>query len=109
MSAFLSIIPTIFGLIGRAPQFMAVFEALGQLLSQINKLLPSSTQAAAKPLDVTWLQTTLKTLGFDPGAIDGRFGPATIIAVKAFQSANSLEVDGWPGVATTAALLSKTS
>lgn len=107
MNAFLTIIPTILGLIGRAPQFFAIFEAIGQLLVQVKALLPASAQAAAKPLDVTWLQTSLKAAGFDPGAIDGKFGPATTIAVKAYQAARSLVVDGWPGVATTAALLAE--
>ncbi len=99
--SFLNLIPTIMALIAKAPQFLAIFDAVAVL---IKSLLPASAQTAT-PLDVTWLQTRLKAKGFDPGAIDGKFGTATITATKAFQAANGLTADGWPGVATTAALL----
>ncbi len=105
--SFLTIIPIIMGLIGRAPQFLAIFDVIGKLMEQIKNLLPPQTAAAAKPLDVMWLQTTLKAAGFDPGALDGKFGPATQIAVKAYQAARGLVADGWPGVATTAKLLTE--
>jgi hypothetical protein len=41
----------------------------------------------------------LKTYGlpFDPGPVDGDFGPVTETAVKTFQSAHSLPVDGIVG------------
>lgn len=39
-------------------------------------------------------QAKLKQLGFDPGMIDGLRGPRTTAAVKAFQEANGLKVDG---------------
>ena len=105
--SFLNIIPLIMGLIGKAPQFLVIFDAVGALLGQIKNLLPETAQKAATPLDVKWLQTSLKDLGFDPGAIDGSFGPATMAAVKAYQTARSLTADGWPGVATTAKLLAE--
>ncbi|MBN2629968.1 MAG: lytic murein transglycosylase [Rhodobacteraceae bacterium] len=41
------------------------------------------------------LQTRLGTAGFDPQGIDGRIGPNTIAAVKAFQKANNLVPDGY--------------
>ncbi len=41
------------------------------------------------------LQTRLGNAGFDPQGIDGRIGPNTIAAVKAFQKANSLVPDGY--------------
>jgi peptidoglycan hydrolase-like protein with peptidoglycan-binding domain len=43
------------------------------------------------------LQQVLKTLGFDPGAIDGVFGAGTESAVKAFQKAREIPVDGIVG------------
>ncbi len=45
-------------------------------------------------------QGKLKQLGFDPGAIDGLRGPNTTKAVKAFQEAHGLKVDGVLGRGT---------
>ncbi|MBP1467958.1 peptidoglycan-binding protein [Candidatus Chloroploca sp. M-50] len=50
------------------------------------------------------LQTMLANRGFDPGPIDGIYGPATEAAVRAFQQANNLAVDGIVGAHTWAAL-----
>lgn len=41
------------------------------------------------------LQQRLKDAGFDPQAIDGRIGPLTINAIRAFQLANGLVPDGY--------------
>ncbi|MBC8473720.1 MAG: peptidoglycan-binding protein [Candidatus Omnitrophica bacterium] len=46
------------------------------------------------------IQTALKNAGFDPGAIDGKAGPRTDQAVKEFQRAKSLKVDGKVGPKT---------
>src|SRR6185503_17015837 len=54
--------------------------------------------------EVTALQQRLTDLGFDPKGIDGRFGPNTVTAVKAFQQAKGLTVDGIVGPITRAAL-----
>ena len=43
------------------------------------------------------LQQALKTLGHDPGPVDGVFGAQTEIAVKAFQQAKGIDVDGIVG------------
>ena len=50
------------------------------------------------------IQLALQAKGFDPGPIDGVRGRMTIAAVKAFQAANSLVVDGIVGPRTSAAL-----
>ena len=50
------------------------------------------------------LQLRLEELGFDPGGIDGNFGPGTERAVRAFQDINALTVDGVVGDTTAAAL-----
>ena len=46
------------------------------------------------------LQEALKVLGYDPGPIDGTFGPATETAVKAFQQAKGITADGVVGKVT---------
>lgn len=50
------------------------------------------------------IQQRLKTLGFDPGTIDGRAGSKTTKAIKEFQIANGLAADGRVGPITEAAL-----
>ena len=52
--------------------------------------------------DVKVLQRALKRAGYDAGTIDGIFGPEA--AVRAFQRANGLTVDGIVGPRTWAAL-----
>ncbi len=67
--------------------------------------------ATLKPADtgaqVQVLQRELNGLGYTVGAIDGTYGPATVSAVKAFQSANGLTPDGVVGSKTLAALRAK--
>jgi uncharacterized protein (TIGR02594 family) len=50
------------------------------------------------------IQNALKAAGFDPGPIDGIRGRKTIAAIKQFQAANDLEVDGIVGPKTAAKL-----
>ena len=57
-----------------------------------------------KGTNVKTLQTKLKELGHYSGSIDGDFGPKTEKAVKAFQKASKLTVDGIAGTKTLAAL-----
>lgn len=54
--------------------------------------------------DVRELQSLLASQNFDPGPVDGIFGPQTDEAVRAFQGATGLEVDGIVGPATWDAL-----
>ncbi len=44
------------------------------------------------------LQERLGAAGFDPGGVDGRMGPKTIAAVKAFQRAGGMIPDGYPSL-----------
>lgn len=48
---------------------------------------------------VRQLQQALKDLGYDPGRVDGQFGPKTA-AVKVFQKDKDLTVDGMVGEIT---------
>ena len=54
--------------------------------------------------EVKKLQTRLKQRGFNPGAVDGDFGPATTAAVIAFQRSEGLLADGIAGERTKHAL-----
>lgn len=49
---------------------------------------------------VSHLQQLLEAAGYSPGAIDGKFGPKTEAAVKAYQEAFELTVDGIVGPQT---------
>lgn len=54
---------------------------------------------------LTWLAHTALQPAWDPKGVDGKYGPNTIAAVKAFQAAHGLSpVDGMAGAATAAAI-----
>ncbi len=52
------------------------------------------------------IQRALQQAGFYHGAIDGKIGPKTLQAIKAFQQAHQLRADGKVGPRTWAALQS---
>jgi peptidoglycan hydrolase-like protein with peptidoglycan-binding domain len=52
------------------------------------------------------VQKALKSLGFDPGKVDGRDGPKTQDAVRAFQAHATIKIDGIVGDETRGALVS---
>ena len=53
---------------------------------------------------VTALQRKLFAMGFDPGTIDGIFGPKTDQAVRSYQGQTGLQVDGIAGPETYTSL-----
>ena len=59
----------------------------------------------SKGEQVKTLQRLLNAMGYDCGTVDGVFGSRTLIAVKEFQKANGLTVDGVVGGKTWNALL----
>lgn len=50
------------------------------------------------------IQSRLNAEGFNPGKIDGIYGPKTATAVSAFQAARGLVADAETGAETAAAL-----
>jgi peptidoglycan hydrolase-like protein with peptidoglycan-binding domain len=64
---------------------------------------PTLRQGARGP-SVQVLQQALKDHGFDPGPVDGQFGPHTRAAVVAYQQAEGLTVDGIVGPQTWGSL-----
>jgi N-acetyl-anhydromuramyl-L-alanine amidase AmpD len=66
---------------------------------QNNRLAYNST-----PNNVQQLQTQLKSMGFDPGKVDGVMGSRTKSAIRKFQDANGLTADGIVGPQTINAL-----
>jgi putative chitinase len=67
------------------------------------KAMPVLKEGSAGP-EVAKLQEKLRELGFNPGLIDGDFGPATRAAVVAFQKSEGLLADGVAGPRTLGAL-----
>lgn len=71
---------------------------------------PASTEPVgnvnrgARGEPVSQMQQRLKDLGFDPGPIDGQWGPLTDAALRAFQAAKGLKPDGIAGPDTWRAL-----
>lgn len=51
------------------------------------------------------IQKALKQLGHDPGTIDGKNGPNTERAVRAFQASVTIKIDGIVGPETRQALM----
>lgn len=50
------------------------------------------------------IQNALISLGYKPGKVDGIIGKKTVAAVKAYQKARKLKIDGIPGTMTQAML-----
>lgn len=69
-------------------------------MTRMPQLRRSNTVSAA----TRTLQRVLTKLGFKPGVVDGRFGPATGKAVRSFQARYHLAVDGAVGPKTWVAL-----
>ena len=82
---------------GRPPFFR---DSKGSIKSRILKLVSPYMRGG----DVLALQRTLKAAGHSPGTLDGIFGYRTEKAVRAFQAARNLTVDGKAGPLTFAEL-----
>jgi peptidoglycan hydrolase-like protein with peptidoglycan-binding domain len=90
------IISMIIGLLSGTGAASSVVKALLSAFAAIFKDL----NVPAATMDVTWAQRALTKLGFDPGPVDGVLGSKTTVAIKAYQAARGLVVDGWLGGTT---------
>ncbi len=77
---------------------------LGALALVVMFLALLATPAEASRASNRDLQEKLTLLGYEPGPIDGRYGPKTRAAVRAFQGDSNITVDGIVGRQTRAAL-----
>jgi len=73
---------------------------LAALRTPSSILFPGAGYAGVGSGQVRRLQRQLRRDGFSPGPLDGRYGPLTEHAVRRFQAAHGLGVDGIAGVQT---------
>jgi hypothetical protein len=74
-------------------------------LVPVNGVIPDPMlRRGARGAQVVRLQQALGNLGFNPGPVDGIFGPLTESAVRAYQTARGLGADGIVGPNTWGAL-----
>lgn len=59
--------------------------------------------------DLKGVQKALQHLGHDPGTVDGKNGPNTERAVRAFQASVTIKIDGIVGPETRQALVDELS
>lgn len=87
-----------------------LYSQLPRLRQDVRKRLDPSVEEYLREgstgQKVKELQQYLKAKGFNPGPIDGVFGPGTTKSVISFQKFNGLEADGIVGPATWKALTS---
>ncbi|HMA16782.1 MAG TPA: peptidoglycan-binding domain-containing protein, partial [Kiloniellaceae bacterium] len=83
---------------GAAPAQQAALPPLRKV--SVPQLPPSSYTRR----DYTQIQVLLEDAGFDPGPIDGHWGPRTRRALAAFQREHGLRASGEPDAATLDAL-----
>ncbi len=69
--------------------------------------LAANLSYGASGAQVTQAQKRLKALGYYTGAVDGKYGYSTVVAVRGFQGKNSLQVDGVIGTKTSLYLYSE--
>jgi len=77
--------------------------AVGHLADRLVGAGPLKTKKPIKDValsrrDVMDIQRRLTALGFDTGGVDGRVGPMTRKAIKAYQSSVYLPADGYPNM-----------
>ena len=77
----------------------------GGLDTTTPNLMKAYNAGGKKPMDnIKAMQKALADAGHDPGGSEGKYGPGTCAAVKAFQTAQGLKADGQAGPNTMKAL-----
>jgi len=108
----LALLPLILNFIN-SPAGRALMPLITQVLAQLGSsqfpgVDPAKAETAGAALfDVNatkWVQTALNVVDGAKLTVDGVHGQATIDAVKKFQTAHNLTVDGWAGELTSTAL-----
>lgn len=102
MGALIALLPTILSLMNN-PDIQKLIPLLAQLgTAAFPNVDPNKAQSAGAALfdvnSVKWVQAYLKLTA------DGIYGDGTKEAVKKFQEAHGLVVDGWAGSATQEAM-----
>lgn len=81
--------------------------SLGDELERVHEMrtsLDRPTYSDIEGKSIKQIQTALKNAGFYKGPLDGKMGPKTKEAIRAFQRANGLMADGVVGKKTLRAL-----
>ncbi len=81
-----------------------VDDAMGYLCTTDPESIDKVTRASSDAYATTVLQVALVQIGYEPGPVDGRYGPASKAAVRAYQADAGLEVDGLVGPKTWTSL-----
>lgn len=84
-------------------EIMNLRESFAKELQKKDKMSGRVIETKERPT-VKQIQTALKNAGYNPGPIDGKMGKQTRDAIRAFQRANGLAVDGKVGKLTWALL-----
>lgn len=119
MASISDIVATSFRLVSNSAEILKLWDKIiaaiksvtsvyPELKALVDKLAPGATApitGATELFSVEWLQEALNKLSNAGLKVDGDYGELTKKAVTAFQQQNGLEVDGWAGVATTAAIM----
>ena len=84
--------------------FISGFIGLGYIVKNENKKEETLSKFGSSGSEVREIQTKLKNWGYYEASIDGIYGSRTMNAVKSFQRANGLTVDGIAGDTTLKAM-----
>lgn len=96
-----------YGLTETGASFKSMSTFGGTLMKNPGVKPNKTVKKGSKPLIfVLWIQYQLKQAGFDCGDLDGLYGDKTALAVRNFQAARGLKVDGICGMGETIPALS---